>query len=273
MKTRFASALAISLLLVGSAAFGAEPPSFHNHGVLAGFTGGNQRSKITETSEQDCDGNGTSLKCLMIRREPDTPTGGCHAEAHLSRYSAGAPLGRHPGFSSTTVYHVRFDSACDAASVGFFQYKNCEGPERWKYLVAMWRTPGRSGEEIHFQVNPTGRSEHHYAHLSPTNNTALTVDRWHEIRVAGRFANDASGWAEISINGKLVAWFRDRERTQPVGTRITGTFLPQLPGSEWQLQLGGYGFFKDRSTRQATVFVDDIEVWNGCTPSPASSEP
>lgn len=36
--------------------------------------------------------------------------------------------------------------------------------------------------------------------------------------------------------------------------------LPELPGSAWQLQLGGYGFFKDNQTLSATVFVDDVTV-------------
>ena len=266
-----AQAVVISLIIAGPAAFGAEPPSFHNQGVLSGFTGGNQRSKVTETAEQDVDGNGTSLKCRMLRREPDTPSGGCHAEAHLSRFPDSTLLGQFPGFAGTTVYQVRFDRNCEAASVGFFQYKNCAGPDQWKYLVAIWRASGKNGEEIQFQVNPQGASRHHYAALSVAHNTALVPDRWHQVRVTGLFTNDASGWAEVSINGRLVEWFRDRERTQPIGTRITGTFLPQLPGAQWQLQLGGYGFFKDRRTSQATVFVDDIKVWDRCTPLPAST--
>lgn len=235
-------------------------PVFVNHGVLAGFTGANQRSKISESHEQDFDGNGTSLKCLMIPTEPDTPSGGCHAEAHLARLPDGTSFGRYPGFSCTTVYRVRFDQNCERASVGFFQYKNSEGPDQWKYLVALWRMPGKNGEEIHFQVNPTGKSEYHYAALSTTNGTALVADRWHEVRVTGNFASDASGWAEISINGQKVEWYHDRARKQPAGPRITGAFLPPLPGAEWQLQLGGYGFFKSRRERPANVFIDDIKV-------------
>ncbi len=71
----------------------------------------------------------------MVRKEADTPTGGCHAEAHLSRFADGSRLGAHPGFESATEYRVRFDTNCNAAVVGFFQYKNCGGPDRWKYLV------------------------------------------------------------------------------------------------------------------------------------------
>jgi hypothetical protein len=239
----------------------AEPP-FHNRGTLDGFTGANQRAKVKESRAQDRDGNGRSLECLMLRKEPDTPNRGCHAEAHLARFPDGSPLGRHPGFGATTVYQVRFDRNCERASVGFFQYKNHVGPDQWKHLVAMWRMPDKHGEEIHFQVNPGGKSEYRYAALSATQGTALVSDRWHEVRVNGNFTNDASGWVEISINGKLVEWFHDRARKKPAGTRIRGNFLPDLPGSEWQLQLGGYGFFKDRRTEQATAWIDDIRVWN-----------
>lgn len=259
--------LGLCLALIGVVAAQADKnhaslvsPVFINHGVLAGFTGGNQRSKISESREQDFDGNGTSLKCSMIPTQPDTPTGGCHAEVHLARYPDGSLLGQHPGFSSTTVYHVRFDKICDRASVGFFQYKNCAGPEQWKYLVALWRMPGQNGEEIHFQVNPTGKSVYHYAALSATNGTALVADRWHEVRVTGNFASDSSGWAEVFINGQRVEWYYDRARKQPAGTRITGALLPDLPGSGWQLQLGGYGFFQSRRDQLATVFLDDIKV-------------
>jgi hypothetical protein len=232
-------------------------PEFHNRGTLDGFTGGNQRTKLSVSTAQDADGNGTSILCLMLRAEPDVP-GGCHAETHLARLPDGSRLGAHPGFASTTVYRVYFDPDCNAASVGFFQYKNNEGPERWKYLVAMWRMPFTDGSEIHFQVNPNGRSAYHYAALDGA--TRLTAGRWHEVRVTGHFTKDRDGWAEISINGQPVTWFRDQARKQPVGHRITGAFLPDLPKSEWQLQLGGYGFFKDRDTRQAIVFIDDVWV-------------
>jgi hypothetical protein len=255
---RFAS-LCLLLCLPSAAA---EQPAFHNRGVLAGFTGANQKSKVSEATAHDQDGNGLSLECLMLRNEPDTPNKGCHAEAHLARFSDGSPLGRHPGFQATTIYHVRFDKNCDAASVGFFQYKNHAGPDQWNYLVALWRMPDKRGEEIHFQVNPTGKSEYHYAALSAANNTALVADRWHELRITGSLTNDASGWVEISINGKLLEWFHDRARKQPAGTRIRGKMLPDLPGAEWQLQLGGYGFFKDQHTERATVWIDDIRVWN-----------
>ena len=252
----------LAILLVALQAFaGAEAPAFQNAGSLAGFTGGNQRAKISENREQDFGGNGASLRCVMIPTEPDTPKGGCHAEAHLARFPDGSFLGRHPGFSGTTVYRVRFDQNCERASVGFFQYKNCGGPEQWNYLVALWRLPRQNGGEIHFQVNPDGKSEYRYAALSATNDTALVPDRWHEVRVTGSFTNDTSGWVEVSINGQPVEWFYDVARKQPVGTRITGKSLPDLPGAEWQLQLGGYGFFKSRRDPPATVFIDDVKVW------------
>ncbi len=250
------------ILLASLGSVCGETPMFMNRGVLDGFTGGNQRLKISESCEQDFDGNNTSLKCLMIRTEPDTPNGGCHAEVHLRRFPDGSLLGAHPGFSGTTVYHVRFDENCDRASVGFFQYKNHAGPDKWKHLVALWRMPDKHGGEIHFQVNPGGKSEYRYAALSAANGTALVADRWHEVRVAGNCTNDATGWVEISINGKLVEWFHDRDRNQAAGTRIRGKMLPDLPGAEWQLQLGGYGFFKDQQTERATVWIDDIRVWN-----------
>jgi hypothetical protein len=250
------------LLLAAPLTLPAAEPLFHNRGTLDGFTGANQRAKVKESRAQDRDGNGRSLECLMLRKEPDTPNHGCHAEVHLARFTDGSSLGRNPGFQATTVYQVYFDKNCDAASVGFFQYKNHAGPAHWKYLVALWRVPDKHGGEIHLQVNPTGKSEYHYAALSATHRTALVTDRWHEVRVNGNFTNDASGWVEISINGKLVEWFHDRARKQPAGIRIRGKMLPDLPGSEWQLQLGGYGFFKDQQTERATVWIDDIRVWN-----------
>jgi hypothetical protein len=250
------------LLLATRLTLPAAEPLFHNRGTLDGFTGANQRTKVKESSAQDRDGNGRSLECLMLRAEPDTPNQGCHAEAHLARFPDGSPLGRHPGFTATTFYQLRFDRNCDRASVGFFQYKNHAGPDQWKHLVALWRMPDKHGEEIHFQVNPGGRSEYHYAALSAANGTALVAERWHEVRVTGNFTNDASAWVEISINGKLVEWFHDRDRKQAAGTRITGALLPDLRGSDWQLQLGGYGFFKDQHTERATVWIDDMRVWN-----------
>lgn len=237
---------------------GSPEPAFRNSGTLAGFTGANQKAKVTEAREQDADGNGTSLKCLMVRKEADTPTGGCHAEAHLSRLADGSRLGAHPGFESATEYRVRFDTNCNAAAVGFFQYKNCGGPERWKYLLALWRSSGKNGSELLFQVNPSGKSVHRYARLPPE--AALVADRWHTVRVTGRFTCDATAWCEVTINGLPVEWFADPEHRQPLGARLAGPFLPELPGSEWQLQLGGYGFFKDRHTPSAVVFVDSVTV-------------
>lgn len=252
--------LGLTAFAISAAAFAAEP-AFRNCGTLAGFTGANQKAKVAETREQDSDGNGTSLKCLMVRNEADTPTGGCHAEAHLSRFADGSRLGAHPGFESATEYRVRFDTNCNAAAVGFFQYKNCGGPDRWKYLVALWRSSGKNGSEILFQANPSGKSAHRYAKLAPQQ--ALVAERWHTVRVEGRFTCDATAWCEVTVNGLQVEWFADPERRQPLGARLTGPFLPDLPGSEWQLQLGGYGFFKDRHTQAATVFVDAVAVWSG----------
>lgn len=198
----------------------------------------------------------------MLPTEPDTPNGGCHAEVHLEHFPNGSFLGRNPGFSATTVYRVRFDPHCEQASVGFFQYKNCGGPDRWKYLLAIWRMPGKNGREIHFQVNPSGQSEYRYAALTMTNGTALVPDRWHEVRVTGNFSSDTNGWVEISINGQPVEWSYDRAHKKPAGPRITGKLLPALPGAEWQLQLGGYGFFKSRRESAAAVFIDDVKVWS-----------
>lgn len=240
----------------------AEAPRFHNRGVLAGFTGANQKSKVSESTVQDHDGNGRSLECLMLRAEPDTPNHGCHAEVHLAAFPDGGPLARHPEFDATTIYQVRFDRNCDTASVGFFQYKNHEGPDRWKHLVAVWRMPGKNGSEIHFQVNPKGASEYCYARLSADDGTALVAERWHQIKVTGNFTCDDTGWVEVFINGKAVEWHHDPEWRRPAGTRIRLACLPDLPGSGWQLQLGGYGFFKDRSTARATVFIDGVEVWD-----------
>lgn len=235
-------------------------PDFINHGSLEGFTGANQKSKVSETRLQDSDCNGTSLQCLMLRDEPDTPQMGCHAEAHLNRFPSGKMVGEYPRFEGETSYQVKFDEACDAASVGFFQYKNFEGPKQWNYLIALWREHSRNGTTIKFQVNPTGASRYVHARLSEIDGTALVVNKWHRIKVRGNFTKETTGWVEISINGKPVMWFDDPDCKHPVGTRITGNFLPDLPGSKWQLQLGGYGFFKDKDTRRATVFVDDIRV-------------
>jgi hypothetical protein len=238
----------------------AASPIFKNEGTLEGFSGANQKKKITETRMQDHDGNGTSLQCLMLRAEPDTPTGGCHAEVHLNRFPTGEPIGKHPGFLATTSYRVKFDANCNAAAVAFFQYKNWRGPKQWHHLVAMWRESGMNGEEIIFQVNPMGGDRLLHARLTKEGGTVLVADRWHEIRVRGHFTNDPSGWVEVSINGRLIEWYKDTKFQQPIGKRITGKLLPDLPGSEWQLQLGAYGFFKDKSTVKATVHVDDIQV-------------
>lgn len=235
-------------------------PVFINHGSLEGFTGANQKSKVSETRLQDSDGNGTSLQCLMLRDEPDTPQKGCHAEAHLKRFPTGQVIGEYPGFEGETSYRVMFDDACDAASVGFFQYKNFEGPRQWDYLVALWREYGMNGTAIKFQVNPTGESRYVYARLSVIDGTALVVNKWHQIKVRGNFTKETTGWVEVVINGRPVTWFEDPDCKHPVGTRINGNFLPDLPGSKWQLQLGGYGFFKDKDTRRAAVFLDDIRV-------------
>lgn len=253
------------ILIAAALGFGpaaAEAPRFQNRGLLAGFTGANQKSKVSETTAQDHDGNGRSLQCLMLRAEPDTPNHGCHAEAHLASFPDGSPLGRYPGFEATTIYQVRFDKNCEAASVGFFQYKNHAGPDRWKHLVAIWRVSGKNGTEIHFQVNPKGTNEYRYARLSADNGTSLVAERWHQIKVTGNFTHDDSGWVEVFINGKAVEWFLDPEWRHPAGKRIRLACLPDLPGSAWQLQLGGYGFFKDRSTARATVFIDEVEAWD-----------
>jgi hypothetical protein len=235
-------------------------PDLINHGSLKNFTGANQKSKVSETQLQDRDGNGTSLQCLMLRDEPDTPQKGCHAEVHLKQFPSGKVIGMHPGFKGETSYEVKFDDACNSASIGFFQYKNCEGPKQWKYLIALWREHGGNGTTLKFQVNPNGTSRYVHARLSEQDGTALVVNQWHRVNVRGNFTKETTGWVEISINGKPITWFDDPACKHSVGTRITGSFLPDLPGSKWQLQLGGYGFFKDKDTRRATVFVDAIRV-------------
>ena len=130
-------------------------PAFENSGTRAGFTGANQSDKVTETTDQDHDGNGRSLRCYMNRSEPDVP-GGCHAEAHLSRLADGQPFGDHPGFTRVTSHWARFDPRCDEAAVGFWQLKNHGGPDRWRHLVALWRAVQPDHVLVTLQVNPAG---------------------------------------------------------------------------------------------------------------------
>lgn len=180
----------------------------------------------------------------------------------MHRFPDKSILGTFPCFDATTTYRVMFDTNCNAATVGFFQYKNCDGPERWRYLVALWRSAGDdNGERLMFQVNPTGTNLHYYAKLSREEGMRLAAGQWHTISVTGRFSAHDDGWAEVRINGKPVTWFRDAACKEPVGQRLRGVFLAPVPKAEWQLQLGGYGFFKQPKAEQATVYLDDIQVW------------
>ena len=84
---------------------------FSNPGNLNGFTGGNQLGKVHAATNELGRAN---LRCEMIRAEPDTPTGGCHAEAHLAHFPDGNLFGPFPGFRRTVTYRVKFDTNCDA---------------------------------------------------------------------------------------------------------------------------------------------------------------
>ncbi len=233
---------------------------FENGGVLAGWTGANQKSKVTEATGEDHGGNGRSLLCLMNRHETDTSHGGCHAEVHLSRFADGTPLGFSPQFTVFTSHWVKFDTNCAALDVGFWQLKNHEGPQQWRYLAALWREARGGGDEIIFEVNPAGPDYNIYARLSRDGVPLLAPGRWNHVEVAGCYTTNATGWVQVRINGKLVTWYADRAGRQRIGTVWRGAALPDLAGAGWQFQVGGYGFFHRPGVEQGKVWVDDIRV-------------
>ena len=233
--------------------------AFANRGTLAGFTGANQREKVTV-----CTNDGGALRCAMIRSEPDTPAGGCHAEAHLAKFPNGELFGPAAGFKRRIQYQVKFDTHCDAADVAFFQLKNNEGPQRWNYLVALWRQALSGGDRLILQVNPAGPSRLLYCRLSRDQRAALDAGTWHDVEVTGDFTKDVAGWMRVVLDGRELMWYRDRNCTRKVGAVVRGAALPDIPDSQWQLQLGGYGYFKDKDTQTAVDYIRDVrvETWN-----------
>jgi hypothetical protein len=228
---------------------------FTNCGNLDGFTGANQRDKVGV-----CTNDGGALRCVMTRSEPDTPTGGCHAEAHLAKFSNGELFGPFPGFRRIMTYSVKFDPGCDGADIAFFQLKNNEGRNRWDYLVALWRQQGSGGDKILLQTNPQGRSRILHCQLSRDGLPPLAAGQWHEVCVTGYFTKNADGWMQVAVDGHDLTWYRDTAGKRKVGMVVTGPVLADIADSQWQLQLGGYGYFKDQTTREAVNFVRDIRV-------------
>ena len=262
--------LLLSLLLVPSAVRAAEPDlfaqhtnrvvRFENHGTLAGWRGANVAAKVTESTTEDHDGNGRSLRCDMVRAEPDTPRGGCHAEMHLDVFPDGAPLGRNPGFTLFTSHWIKFDTNCTEMDIGFWQLKNHEGPKRWQYLVALWREARGEGDEIVFETNVEGPDFNLYGRLTRDGAAPLVPGRWHQVEVAGHFTSSTNGWVQVRLNGTPMTWYRDRDRRERVGTVVRGASLPDLNGAGWQFQAGGYGFFKRQPVPAGTVWADHFRI-------------
>jgi hypothetical protein len=246
---------ALLMLAVGTAGEPGGQVVFRNSGNSVNFTGGNQLSKVHTVTVPDHDGDHQAIECVMVKEQPDTPRGGCHAEVHLAKIGAEV-FGSNAGFRYITRHWVTFDAGCEAADVGFWQLKNCTGARRWDHLVALWREAGQGGARILFQWNPTGDSKLYYARL---NQATLQTNAWHEVEVKGDF-NPRDGWAEVKLDGRLIEWFSDRACRNSVGARIRGPLLPDIADARWQLQLGGYGFFKSPGTSRATVLIDDLTV-------------
>ena len=99
-----------------------------------------------------------------------------------------------------------------------------------------------------------------YAQLPRRGPGAFDTGRWHHIEVAGRFTCDPAGWIEARLNGESLVWHQDKECTRPIGTVWRGAALPDRPGSRWQWQIGGYGFFKGPAAPDATVWIDQFRV-------------
>jgi hypothetical protein len=233
---------------------------FKNTGVLAGWTGANQAGKVTESTAWDHDGNGRSLMCLMKRDETDTPSGGCHAEMHLDTFPDGKPVGQNPGFSLFTSHWVKFDVNCSGLDVGFWQLKNSKGPEKWKYLAALWRESSGGGDDIVFEVNPAGVDYNIHARLSRDGIAPMKPGSWHHVEVAGCYTEDKNSWVRVRINGKPVTWYADKEGKKPIGTIWRGQALPVLKNAGWQFQVGAYGFFKKDGVTQGTAWIDRVLV-------------
>ena len=231
---------------------------FVNPGNLAGFTGANQRRKVTVITNELGQAN---LRCEMIRSESDTATGGCHAEAHLARFPDGQRFGPFPGFRRIIRYGVKFDANCESANVAFFQIKNNQGANQWDHLVALWRPGGRQGDRIMLQSNPFGApSRLLYAWPSHDGVTPLLSGRWHAIRVTGYFTTSTNGWLTVNCDGRDVTWYEDRDCTRKVGVLVRGPVLAEIPDSQWQLQLGGYAYFNRQGAARAYDFIHDISV-------------
>ena len=88
----------------------------------------------------------------------------------------------------------------------------------------------------------------------------MTLEEWHKVTVEGYFSDSPEGWIRVHIDGKLLEWFYDDACTENAGAIVAGPSLPDLPGSKWQLQLGGYGFFKDKETVQAEDYIRRVQV-------------
>ena len=228
---------------------------FSNLGNLQGFTGANQKERVLSS---DIDGG--CIRCVMIRTTPDTPTGGCHAEAHLAQLSDGSSFGSYPGFKRIVTYEVKFDDHCDAADIAFFQIKNHEGQQKWFYLIAIWREAKGRGQTLLLQTKPKGISRLLHCDLSKIGIHGMTLEEWHKVTVEGYFSDSPEGWIRVHIDGKLLEWFYDDACTENAGAIVAGPSLPDLPGSKWQLQLGGYGFFKDKETVQAEDYIRRVQV-------------
>ena len=230
---------------------------FSNPGNLNGFTGGNQLGKVHAATNELGRAN---LRCEMIRAEPDTPTGGCHAEAHLAHFPDGNLFGPFPGFRRTVTYRVKFDTNCDAADVAFFQLKNNVGHGQWNHLIALWRQSGKNGDRILLQSNPFRSSRLLYCSLSRDGVPPLTTEGWHKIRVTGYFSIAKDSWMSVNFDGHDVVWYQNKDCTKKLGTVVYGPLLANISDSQWQLQLGGYAYFKKAGVPVATDYISDIVV-------------
>jgi hypothetical protein len=233
---------------------------FRNAGVLTGWTGANQREKITESTAEDHDGTGRSLLCLMKKDEPDTPKGGCHAELHLRSFPDGTPLATGSDFKLFTSHWFKFDEDCRKIDVGIWQLKNHEGPERWQYLVALWLESRGDGDELLFEVNPDGVDYNIHAKLSRDGMEPLKPGVWHHLEVAGHYTHGKESWAAVRLNGTTLTWYADREGKTLIGKTWRGKALPPIKDAGWQFQVGAYGFFNKQGPPQGRFWIDDIRV-------------
>lgn len=246
---------------------------FRNAGVLAGWTGANQREKVTESTDEDHDGNGRSLLCLMKKDEPDTPKGGCHAEMHLRKFPDGTPLATGSEFKLFTSHWFKFDEDCRKVDVGLWQLKNHEGPEKWKYLVALWMESRGGGDELLFEVNPDGVDYNIYAKLSRDGLEPLKPGVWHHLEILGYYTSNDESWAAVRLNGKTLTWYADREGKKHIGMTWRGRALPSIENAEWQFQVGAYGFFNKQGPQQGRLWIDDIRVGTEAPAGKSSGKP